>query len=384
MGAQALSSRKCSASFTYVQVPLLHDCTIDVVQDPRLLIKVFMAFLFASKEELGYDPNVTRLDDGRYIFRIPGATQGDQANQDKFYRTIKPLSIYRSNNITGRHSRVWLVDILESPTSTESKGGAVLKDVWLDGGALTERQIQDHLFRDIYGFWTDPMVEKSPVYKKLSYLGPELLGLVDGPFESAPFRDYFLHIEADWSGPAGPKLPSDSSRLPFFLLPKPQEVGEISIGPQATAASRSTAGIHRPIRSDVDTANDFVVRPFNPKRQYRVAFKEICTPVDALATLGDVFVALEQALIRKSSIPLTRSSDTDHSFLPALRLMFSAGWVHRDISAGNIMAEKVGDTLRGKLCDLEYARRFPPDPGHITPRDPKTVSPGIPSRAESS
>ncbi|TEB33877.1 hypothetical protein FA13DRAFT_1626649 [Coprinellus micaceus] len=309
-----------------------------LITDPRLLIGVFMAFLFASKEELGYDPNVTRLHDGQYVFRIPGSAQEDQVGRDQFYRTVRSLSVYWSNYIAGRHSRVWLVDILESPTSTKSRGRAVLKDVWLDEDALTERQIQDRLFRDIYDFWTDPMVEQSPIYKGLSYLGPELKALINGPFESARFRDYFLHIEADWLGRASPKLPKDSSRIKFFLLPTSQE---------------STAGTHRPVRSEVGVANDPTTQHFTPRRQYRVVFKEICTPVDALATLGEVFDTLEQALT-------------------PLRLMFSAGWVHRDISAGNIMAEKVGDTLRGKLCDLEYARRFPGDPGIIAVGDAKT------------
>jgi hypothetical protein len=258
-----------------------------------------MAFLFASKEELGYDPNVTHLHDGQYVFRIPGSAQEDQVGRDQFYRTVRPLSVYWSNCIAGRHSRVWLVDILESPTSTKSRGRAVLKDVWLDEDALTERQIQDRLFRDIYDFWTDPMVEQSPIYKGLSYLGPELKALINGPFESARFRDYFLHIEADWSGRASPKLPKDSSRIKSFLLPTSQEVKEFLRQSQTPSASKSTAGAHRTVRSEVGVANDPTTQHLTPRRQYRVVFKEICTPVDALATLGEVFDTLEQALTRK-------------------------------------------------------------------------------------
>ena len=323
-----------------------------------------MAFLFASREELGYDPNVTRLHDGQYVFRIPGSSQGCPGH-DQFYRTIKPLSIFWSNNIMGRHCRVWLVDILESSTSVKSKGRAVLKDVWLDADAFTERQIQDCLFKDIYDFWTDPMLEKSPIYQRLSYLGPELRALVNGPFESARFRDYFLRIEADWLGQASPKRPKDSSRIRFFLLPTPQEVEEFIMQSPAPAASKSTAGFHYPIRSEVDVADDPTTQHFTPRRHNRAVFKEVCTPVDALATLGEVFDTLEQALTRKlpASLMSTLPRNTDNFFSSALRLLFSAGWVHRDISAGNIMAEKVGDTLRGKLCDLEYARRFPGDPG---------------------
>ncbi|KAG8865837.1 hypothetical protein FRB98_005200, partial [Tulasnella sp. 332] len=42
-----------------------------------------------------------------------------------------------------------------------------------------------------------------------------------------------------------------------------------------------------------------------------------------------------------------------------LRPLFLAGWVHRDISAGNILLHKRSETnSRGKLRDLEYAREY--------------------------
>ena len=53
--------------------------------------------------------------------------------------------------------------------------------------------------------------------------------------------------------------------------------------------------------------------------------------------------------------------------------MFCAGWVHRDISSGNILAyQEPGGALRTKLSDLEYARKFPRDDGKVA-GDPKTV-----------
>ena len=38
--------------------------------------------------------------------------------------------------------------------------------------------------------------------------------------------------------------------------------------------------------------------------------------------------------------------------------MHKSGWVHRDISAGNILLLKVGDSLQDKIADLEYAKRY--------------------------
>jgi hypothetical protein len=49
-------------------------------------------------------------------------------------------------------------------------------------------------------------------------------------------------------------------------------------------------------------------------------------------------------------------------------LLLLNGWVHRDISSGNLLLY-VG---RGILSDLEYARRYSTD--HEASKDPKTVS----------
>lgn len=55
----------------------------------------------------------------------------------------------------------------------------------------------------------------------------------------------------------------------------------------------------------------------------------------------------------------------------ALILLFCAGWVHCDISCGNVLLwrDEHGE-LHGKLGDLEYAKRFPSESGSP---DPKTV-----------
>lgn len=56
----------------------------------------------------------------------------------------------------------------------------------------------------------------------------------------------------------------------------------------------------------------------------------------------------------------------------ALLLLFCAGWVHRDVSCGNVLLwrDRTGK-LYGKLGDLEYAKKFP---SAGSSPDPKTVS----------
>ena len=53
--------------------------------------------------------------------------------------------------------------------------------------------------------------------------------------------------------------------------------------------------------------------------------------------------------------------------------MFLAGWIHRDISSGNLYwFEGNGGEVRGILADLEYAKRFRPLDGNGS-LDPKMV-----------
>lgn len=44
----------------------------------------------------------------------------------------------------------------------------------------------------------------------------------------------------------------------------------------------------------------------------------------------------------------------------ALRFVHSAGWVHRDISTGNILIDSHGNT---KLADFEYAKKLDDNEG---------------------
>ncbi|KAG2008906.1 other/FunK1 protein kinase [Coprinopsis cinerea AmutBmut pab1-1] len=81
----------------------------------------------------------------------------------------------------------------------------------------------------------------------------------------------------------------------------------------------------------------------NPaRRRCFFIFDSVCTPLYDIPTLGDAMDVLVQSLT-------------------ALQLMFCAGWLHRDVSAGNILAVRsvTGGQWQVKLSDLEYARKFP-------------------------
>ncbi|KAF8445707.1 hypothetical protein L210DRAFT_3723668, partial [Boletus edulis BED1] len=69
------------------------------------------------------------------------------------------------------------------------------------------------------------------------------------------------------------------------------------------------------------------------KIHFRVVFAELGEPIFDLKKLSDILETLEHAL-------------------KGLEYMHRAGWVHRDISAGNVL--RCGH--QGKIADLEYAK----------------------------
>ncbi|KAH9487297.1 hypothetical protein JR316_0001367 [Psilocybe cubensis] len=317
------------------------------IENPKLLVKVFLSFLFATHEELGYDPNVTAVKGKKrqYIFKIP-SSDGKSA---KFYRTVKVLAEYPSNNISGRMARVWLVDRVDSEGN---KIGAqcILKDVWLSVNALTEKEIQTTIFADIekychpdkpdYNLALDPP-EDSPEasLNNIKMRNAELV-------KSGEYKQYFLEIESDHGGkPSKDVLEGCTPVTGLF---------------QNAHANRITSVNNNSIPSVGSTpfikSGQQCKRTFTPRKQYRVIFKEVCQAVGDLPTLGKVLNILKQTLI-------------------PLSLLYCAGCVHRDISSGNILAHQEGRILRAKLSDLEYAKRFPPPEDYEANGDAKTGTP---------
>ncbi|KAG2018753.1 other/FunK1 protein kinase [Coprinopsis cinerea AmutBmut pab1-1] len=93
------------------------------------------------------------------------------------------------------------------------------------------------------------------------------------------------------------------------------------------------------------------------KRRCFYVFEHVCVQVSHLPTLGDALDVIRQAYF-------------------ALLLKFCAGWIHRDISDGNVLAFKQPDgSWQVKLSDLEYAKRFPPKDSCEASSEPKVGTP---------
>ncbi|PPQ81959.1 hypothetical protein CVT25_014688 [Psilocybe cyanescens] len=327
------------------------------VYKPLLLVKFFMSILFATTAQLGYDPLVTLEQDFKYTFNIP---QGP-SKPSRFFRTIKPIVEYRSNNITGRMTRIFHVyDVYE--VDSDPRKEFVLKDIWIDKDAETEGQIQTALFGDIEKFWD----EIPPSNDELGDLRSMHADLV----ASKKYKDFFLTIETDHVGSHSCFIADGAVPIRgLFDAPITTPVAfvpPLQAPPSPTHGKRSTVSTPRPIpatytktrfQSTKDLNQPRPPRSYIPRKHYRVVFQERCTSVGDLGVLGEVVDVLQQVLI-------------------PLQLMLCAGWVHRDISSGNILAfKKDSQSWQVKLSDLEYAKPFPPPAGYKASTDPKTGTP---------
>ncbi|KAF9543025.1 hypothetical protein CPC08DRAFT_716824 [Agrocybe pediades] len=143
--------------------------------DFRRLVTTFVSFMFATPEEMGYDPTITvhlAGDKTQYTYKIPGVKAEPKGSKDRFFRTVASIDDHWSSNITGRMTRVWKVREMQSAEDDALPVGDgtvhyVLKDVWRDSAAPTEREIQNQIFTDIVKFLSNISLSDSNLAKLL-------------------------------------------------------------------------------------------------------------------------------------------------------------------------------------------------------------------------
>ncbi|KIO32631.1 hypothetical protein M407DRAFT_18394 [Tulasnella calospora MUT 4182] len=316
----------------------------DFTKYPRRYIRVMLSFLFATKRELGYDPTIQRrLDSGPagktlcYVYKV-----GDRGK--RYFKTQGAIFEHRSLCATGRATRVWKVVEVRSFNDLRPLNSStlVLKDVWLDSQSKTECQNLDAIFEKLEELakLLDEGDGNSDIFNGLDKKSEADLKEC---LKERSWGQYFLTKVCDWQGFES-KSVSPTAKPDSTLFNPPTPAPTRSSYPYSDQ-SRSTAAHATDL---VEVAQNRPLRDYCPKRQYRVVFKEVCEALHHVQRLEDVVIALRDSVF-------------------ALKLMFLAGWVHRDISSGNIYACRSqengtdGAQVRGILADLEYAKQFDPE-----------------------
>ncbi|EAU89792.2 other/FunK1 protein kinase [Coprinopsis cinerea okayama7 len=303
-----------------------------------LLVEMLVSFFCATDEQLGIDPNVKLVAKDKYVYRFPSdATNPEPA----YYYTVDSIVEYRPQRLRCRGTRLWKVTQVKSFDNYDriSDKDLVLKEVFLNNDAPSEMDIQQKLFEDVKKFRGDKGWRQREILSAFSAESKRTLGTA-----LKDFKKYFSCAIRQHSGHPGlevsPKARAVPNIFPVYTPPPEQPLGTTVRHMSGTQSALEQARMKKSTRnkpSEIKADPDSLT----PRRPCRVLFENVCTPLHDIPTLGEAIDILKQCVI-------------------ALQIMFCAGWVHRDISAGNILA------LRGKrgkwqvkLSDLEYAKRFP-------------------------
>ncbi|KAJ3575710.1 hypothetical protein NP233_g915 [Leucocoprinus birnbaumii] len=347
------------------------------VECPETLVKVFLLFLFATEEEIGIDPTVHRIIDKdkkiRYIYEIipedvadasskmsvANGTEGKKTKQDTvqqqqqktklFFKTIEAIYNPRYACISGRKTRVWKVIQVDGATADAKDIGeaeVALKDIWIDASSRSEFEIQFLINEKL----------KALKPKDYTWADKHLRAEIRTALSDFPKNLPLMQIECGGWGAATKSRPAKAEidtkiLFPDEPSPTPAKSG-YSTNPQSTQKDRASAstGILSERAPPVNHDREFAV-----KRQYRLIYTQVGSSLYEAEDFCSSFMAIKDAFI-------------------ALVLMFLAGWVHRDVSAGNIIVLKGADgRVLGRLSDLEYAKESDRVGEGVT--DPKTGTP---------
>ena len=153
-------------------------------------IRVFVSFVYATKDEMGFDPTVRRVmfyNRMCYVYQVDG----------RFFRTINPLFRGRVLGIAGRMTRVWeAVEVggtSEEVIRKEKNGGrrCVVKDVWLDEDSYTEGNNLSKIFAaldnvDVDHYTWDANIDTAD--------GERLKSIITDILHGRQYNQYFMAI----------------------------------------------------------------------------------------------------------------------------------------------------------------------------------------------
>ncbi|TFK45764.1 hypothetical protein OE88DRAFT_1100184 [Heliocybe sulcata] len=286
---------------------------INFVKDLKMVLRIILSLLFASEQELGLDPTVRHRFDAKrkrdcFVYKVG----------QRYFMTLECLSAHRPLAVAGRATRVFRAVEVESFDALTEKGPVkVLREAWLESTADTEKGIQTKLFARF-----DALAEE---LRLTGSLCPQLQAIADSEKETKEsdpdatdsdlketlvnaittkkYKDYFLTIECDSEGGLCKSVADGVERTPFCEERAPEVPARVLYA----GFSRSYHSPHLPVHE-----------------------------VTSLAMVLNAMI----------------------DCLAAIQLMYCIGWIHRDVSCGNLLW--YGAEKRGILSDLEYAKEFNP------------------------
>ncbi|KAJ3733088.1 hypothetical protein DFJ43DRAFT_1117896, partial [Lentinula guzmanii] len=304
---------------------LLRAQAFDFIEDQRSLVTVLLSFALSSAENMGWDPTITfsHLDsDNRRQYNI--------IVNERVYKTVTALSDYSADNPLGRCSRttVWKVQDAQGNT-------CVLKDLWLEHDRLEEHQIYENIIQDVENSNSATPESKAKARKvvvdrlltPLEHCRVKVSGIADDDTNLVILRGYDVN-KARTVALMSTSQPNPRNKQSFgFSSPDDQGAEFITQASQDSGLQVTQRVVHNLQETEI---------PNDQRYHYRIVFKEYATTIYDERNLANILKAIADVLL-------------------ALRWIHSAGWVHRDISDGNLYYYKERNI--GLIGDLEYAKK---------------------------
>lgn len=259
------------------------------------------------------------------------------------FKTLEVLSNVGTEAIRGRGTRVWRVEgVVRNGKPVNVSQSFVLKDSWIDSDREREGAIIDSV-RD--SAEKIPEDGKKAILKALltvKMYGDVWIDQVDASCIEKGFYDRTFTAEQ-----RNKIFPKGSSCI-RLQRPAIDDATEEQI---TTTQDQAKGNPHSAFQN-----YDHTTKPVahDPKTHSRIVFYEVCTPIHDERSLPRVCSALAAATT--GEYPFVSRCSVSPLMLPlsALQGLHLAGWVHRDISSGNIMLWH--DQV--KISDFEFAKRF--------------------------
>ncbi|KIJ10691.1 hypothetical protein PAXINDRAFT_101953 [Paxillus involutus ATCC 200175] len=259
----------------------------------------------------GWNPTIQRVFvEGETHYDI---TFQEQEDSPAVYRTVAIISDFAADAMTGRGTRVFKAYLrsLDGKSLSGPVNHVVIKDAWRDLDRDREDQILQKILNDIGQ-------DKAEDAKKyfLTVLRAEDVSIKGGTDDTRQL----LHGATTWG---------DCSWHDVWPDKEPSRRSHLS------SVGHAPACLTRQGIPPAASAN------IQHKIHFRIVFKEVCQPIFELKSLRDVLETLLHAVA-------------------GLKFLHLAGWVHRDISVGNVLRH--GN--QGLIADLEYAKRTDSNQSH--------------------
>ncbi|KAI0086803.1 hypothetical protein BDY19DRAFT_995547 [Irpex rosettiformis] len=278
--------------------------TFNFITDHETLVHFFLSIMFAPRSRLGYDPTIgiAKRTKDQKTTKYSIDVRG-QDGREATYITDEVVANISAEALQGQATRVWRGKKADSDGRSTGHN-MVIKDCWID----TSREREGDILAAIL-----EAAKKSPNLKHLPQIKEHFLTVVQ-------HGDVFIDGEQDNT---------------FSLLrggaefPEPKKFLDLQCS------------------STVDWIRH--LRLYHDKFHYRIVFdsEEDCDPIDTLTSGREIWYALGGAL-------------------NGLVTLHELGFIHRDISAGNVLVErgKASQIVKkrvGKIVDLEFCKRIDDD-----------------------